>query len=122
KAEWAESDTRLRLIDGQGLGAAIERLGGAPILDRLRDAHRRYGEALGITTASEPAAAVANLRTLLAAFADALRHYIVRVVASVRKGQPATAAFARELLAPIENWEAPGASSKAPASPEAASE
>jgi hypothetical protein len=105
----------LLLIKDRKLDAEFEKLGAAPIVKRLRDAHKEYGEALGVTSASKVVAANANLRDVLDEFSAALRHYIVCVAASVRTKDAKSAALAEALLAPVQNWTTPGGqSAKAP--------
>jgi hypothetical protein len=118
KLEWAESNTRLLLIKERKLDAEFDKLGAAPIIKRLRDAHKEYGEALGVTSATKAAVAMAKLRDVLDEFSGALRHYIVCVAASVRKKDAKSAALAEALLAPVQNWTAPGGqSTKTPDAP-----
>jgi hypothetical protein len=118
KLEWAESNTRLLLIKERKLDAELDKLGASPIVKRLRDAHKEYGEALGVTSATKMAVATANLRDVLDEFSGALRHYIVCVAASVRKKDPKSAVLAEALLAPVQNWTSPGGqSSKTPSAP-----
>lgn len=107
KLEWAESNTRLKLIKSRELDAEIEALGAASILKTLRDAHRRYGEVLGITALRDEEEPTALLREMLDAFAGALRQYVVRVAASVRSKDPSSAELAAELLSPIVSWQTP---------------
>jgi len=108
KLEWAESNTRLLLIKGRELDAEFEKLGATPILKRLREAHKEYGQALGVTSATKAAAANATMRDVLEEFSAALRHYIVCVAASVRRNDGKSAAFAEALLAPVQSWTTPG--------------
>jgi hypothetical protein len=108
KLEWAESNTRLLIIKERKLEAELETLGAAPIIKRLREAHKEYGDALGVTTAAKASVAAATLRDALDEFSDSLRHYIVRVAASVRKRDPKSAALAQLLLAPVQSWQTPG--------------
>jgi hypothetical protein len=118
KLEWAESNTRLLLIKDRKLDAEVDKLGGGPILRRLREAHKEYGDALGVTSATKAVIANANLREVLDEFSAALRQYIVCVAASVRKKDAKTAALADALLAPVQSWTTPGGqSSKAPDAP-----
>jgi hypothetical protein len=117
KVEWAESQSRLSLIKQLGLEASLDKLGAGPILKRLREAHKEYGEATGITTAANAEEATASVREAFDEFANALRHYIVRVAASVRKQDRKSDELARSLLAPIERWETPGAGAKPIAAP-----
>jgi hypothetical protein len=103
RAEWAESENRLQAIDERGWALQIEQLGAAGALAQIRQAHAHYGEVLSIVTARpvEPSLSVRDAR---AAVMRALRVFIVRVAASVRAQNPASADLARDLLAPLETW------------------
>ncbi|NUN53941.1 MAG: hypothetical protein HUU06_14315, partial [Planctomycetaceae bacterium] len=96
--EWAESEARLAGIAQRKLDLPIRDLGGAPFLDALRDAHRHYGEALGLP---HPAHERDQVSDSLEDFLDALRTYVVRVTAHVDRDDPATIALAEQLLAPL---------------------
>jgi hypothetical protein len=115
KLQWAESNTRLLLVKEHKLESELERLGALPLLKRLRDAHKEYGEALGITNVSKVEPATATLRETLSEFCDALRHYIVRVAATVHRNDEKSAAFAQTLLAAVERWSLPGSQTTKPA-------
>lgn len=101
--QWSESDIRLALIEKERLDVIFEALGGAEFLKALRDTHRVYGDALGITKAQELPSPEPNLRESIARLADALRVYVLQVTAMIRKGDPQSAELAETLLAPIEN-------------------
>jgi hypothetical protein len=124
KHQWAESQKRLDVIDKQGLGRHFERLGGAVFLDTLRDAHARYGEALGITQVVEPEDSV-NRREHLHALLDAIRRYVVQVMAYEYSEAPGAAELADYLLTPLRTWEsrpAPSASEPAASGADAGDE
>lgn len=108
KLEWAESNTRLLLIDERGLEADFEKLGGEKLLARLRALHAAYGDALGITDVLAEETNVTTLRDALAAFIDALRVYVVRAASLLSPKDEKSTTMARALLAPIEQWETPG--------------
>jgi hypothetical protein len=107
RLEWAESNNRLTLIKEKKLDAVFDKLGGAPILDSLRKAHKAYGDALNITEASD-AEESASVRDALADLLDALRAYVVKVSATVDRKKPKTAKLADKLLAPIMTWQSTG--------------
>jgi hypothetical protein len=115
KIEWAESQTRLLLIKDRKLDAGLEQLGAAAFLKRLRDAHKEYGDALGVTTAAKAELATTSLREALDAFCDALRHYIVCVAASARTKDSKSGELVQALLAPVQRWSSPGQAAKVPA-------
>jgi len=113
RLEWAESDTRLQMIDERGFAAQIEQLGGTIALTQIRQAHAHYGDVLSVT--AQPDNPGLGLREAKNAVMKALRLFVVRVMASVRPQDPASADLASSLLAPIETWE-----HTAPAKPAAA--
>ncbi|UQA58679.1 hypothetical protein [Polyangium aurulentum] len=101
--EWQEAETRLRLIQEKGLGTTIAKLGGTPFLVELAAAHKAYGEALGIT-AVKPEPEAPSVGGAREAALEALRSYVLRVAAHVKKGEPATAALAERLLEPLASY------------------
>lgn len=103
KAEWADSETRLTLIESEKLDVVIEGLGGAPFLVAVREAHQGYGEALHVTTKYRNASPV-DLREPIAAVHGAVRDYAVQVAASRRRSKPETIALADRLLGPLTRW------------------
>ncbi|MCU0684331.1 MAG: hypothetical protein MUF34_19165 [Polyangiaceae bacterium] len=116
-AEWADSETRLAQIDGEGLGAEIEALGGAPFLITLREAHRAYGEALHITTARPAATTTADVRGAFDQTMGALRDYVVQVAASRQYDDAPSNELADRLLGPMTRWSSTGRSRKADGPP-----
>ena len=114
RLEWAESANHLLRIDERGLAPQIAELGGATALAQVREAHARYGEVLSITVPSADAGI--NLREAWLGVHTALRFYVVRVIASVHPRDPMSAEVARDLRAPIENWQGtPRTTTTAPA-------
>jgi hypothetical protein len=103
KAEWADSETRLALIEHEKLDGVIEGLGGAPFLGAVREAHQEYGEALHVTTKFRGSSSV-DLREPVSAVQGAVRDYAVQVAASRRRSKPATIELAERLLGPIARW------------------
>jgi hypothetical protein len=103
KAEWADAETRLTLIDGEKFDVVIEGLGGAPFLAAVREAHQAYGEALHVTTKYRVPASV-DLREPLSATLGAVRDYTVQVAATRRRSKPETVELADRLLGPITRW------------------
>jgi hypothetical protein len=96
--EWQEAETRLQVMKEKGLDAIVEKLGGQRFLDELHAAHAAYGEALGITVVKKK---LPPLREAFDAATDALRSYVLRVAALVRKEEPESAALAERLLLPL---------------------
>lgn len=102
--EWAESETKLKIIDAEELAPKIESLGGAPFLTRLRGAHQTYGETLGITRAKDGRSENPDIQTKRTEALDCLRDYVTQVGASVRRNNPESAAHAEMLLGPLREW------------------
>lgn len=104
--EWAESESRLELIKKQKLETIVNELGGRTFLAAIRDAHESYGTALGITAASAAAQEqnTVRVRAALDGSSAALRTFVVRVSAHVRKNDPKSEQLARVLLAPVTSW------------------
>jgi hypothetical protein len=101
-AEWAESEKRLKRIDGDGLEADVDALAGHEFLVEVRAAHKAYGLALGVTKAAEEAPAV-NLAEPLRALARAIGRYGVAVAGMV-DDDPATLAVVRKALRPLDDF------------------
>lgn len=104
RIQWSESQTRLELIDREGLGASVDELAGKVFLPALRQAHENYGRALGMTEALKQPAGAPRVRGALDAFFGALRTYVVKVLATVEADVPATQSTADALLAPLAAW------------------
>ena len=106
KLQWSEADARLSLIaKDTSLEAAFGTLGGSVFLENLRRAHEEYGAALGVTAerAAEPAAP--NVQEPLLAVRNAIRTYVLRVLAYADEQDPA---LVDALLAPLATWESRG--------------
>lgn len=118
KLEWAEADTRLARINKEGFAAQIAQLGGGVILDHLRDTHRAYGEALGITAPGQDATPT-GLREPLNQFLKCLRSYILVVAAHVDEANPESVSLTDALLAPLQRWQsrAPAVATPTPVEP-----
>lgn len=102
--QWAQIDRRLALIKSAGLDADIAQLGGEVFLTNLEEAHKAYGQALGLTVVPEAPAVLVALRDPLAAFTSALRKYVVQVTAYADDDKPATVALSERLLRPLAAW------------------
>ena len=100
KLEWAEADARLARMARDGFNVELEKLGGKPILDQLRQAHRAYGDALGITAEGQDPT-TATVRNLLQTFTTTLRAYVLAVTAHADPTDPASLALTDSLLAPL---------------------
>jgi len=102
--EWAEGDTRLNRITTNNFEPEIERLGGKQLLQQLRDAHKDYGEALGITALGlDPT--TPSIREPLQAFTESLRAYVLTVAAHAVPEDPSSGALTDTLLAPLYRWQ-----------------
>ncbi len=106
--EWQEAETRIQRmkndeIDGVTIRASIQGLGGAPFLAEIAHAHTEYGEVLGIT-APAPEVDAPAVREAFEAVLEAIRGYVLRVTAHVKKSDPESPARAARLLAPLTTW------------------
>lgn len=100
--EHAESERRIRIIDERGLAKDLARLVGDRFVQALRDVHRQYGDALGITQAVLPPAPI-HLAEPLRALVDAMSDYALQLIALARHD----AALRDEVglaLAPIDDF------------------
>jgi hypothetical protein len=88
----------------------ITRIGALALVDAIKDAQDAYGKALGVTT-SKPPETSPELRAKRDAALDALKEYIVKVVAWADPLEPGSEALSEALLAPIEAWTSPESSS-----------
>lgn len=102
--EWAQVNTRLQIIQNEGLGAALGQLGAQPLLDHLQQIHVRYGEVTGATKA-KPVPESPEVRANLDALLASIRHYVGSVVGSIVRKKPETKALAEKLLLPLTTWE-----------------
>lgn len=102
--EWAEADTRLTRISSAAYEPIIEKLGGKIILQQLRDAHREYGQALGITAEVEDSS-TAGVKEPLREFTATLRAYVLAVAAHADPKDEASVALTDALLAPLHRWQ-----------------
>ena len=117
RREWAESNTRLLIIEERQLEPTIQALGGATILEALRAAHQEYGDAQGITAIAGVDVAATPIREALSDFMDALRGFVVQAAAMVRRNDTKTEELSQLLLAPIQSWESPAGRGRTPELP-----
>src|SRR5690606_11843697 len=110
--QWAESNTRLSLIDEAELERSFDTLGGRAFLRAMRDTHKAYGEVLGITKAQEEEVRATRIRDALDRLADALRAYVLQVSAMERKSDPNSSKVVERLLLPLAMWGSPAARAK----------
>ena len=102
--EWAEGDTRLNRIITNNFEPEIEKLGGTLLLQQLRDAHKDYGEALGITAQGQDPT-TPSIREPLQAFVESLRAYVLTVAAHAVPEDPSSGTLTDTLLAPLYRWQ-----------------
>ncbi len=108
KQEWAEADLRLRVLeDKPDYEKTVKKLGGEPFLVHLREAHKEYGDALGVTTAraSDEQPKAAAIREAMTPLLDAIRTYAIRVMAHADPDDEAASSLSEGLLLPLRNWE-----------------
>jgi hypothetical protein len=115
KLEWAESQTRLDVIEQEHLDESFDALGGGAFLDALKAAHKVYGDLLGLTKTTAPEAPAGDVRQPLDAFHAALRTYVVAVTASADEDDADSVEVAQKLLAPLAAWESAPQEAKAEA-------
>src|SRR5207247_11373633 len=84
--QWSATQMLLGAIRTQGFDALIDKLGGAPLLRELEQAHAEYGQALGITELSDEQAAAPRVRDALTEPATSMRAYAVAVVGIAGNG------------------------------------
>jgi hypothetical protein len=118
RTQWVESQSRLGLIEKEGLASRIDVLGGRPLLEAVRKAHDDFGRALGITQASDEPDSSAAVRQGMDQLMSSMRRYVLQVTAHADSGEPDSATLADALLMPIKTWKSrpatPAASDDAP--------
>jgi hypothetical protein len=107
EAEWAESDRRLRQIEGERLGSTLERLAGGPFVAEVRRAHAAYGDALGVTGAPRPKPAPVDVATPFNELRAAIRTYVRKAVGLVDDDDGGQSAeLVQRALAPLDEAKA----------------
>jgi hypothetical protein len=101
-AEWAESGKRLQKIDDEDLAPDIDALAGPEFLKEVRQAHKAYGIALGVTEAA-PEALEINLSVPLRTLSRSIARYGIAVAGMV-DDDAATLAMVRKALRPIDDY------------------
>lgn len=105
-AEHAQSELRIKIIEAEGLRAALDHLVGEVFMDELLAAHAAYGDALGITKATSGAAKSAPLLDEpLRALAQSVVAYSLQIVAFAAL-KPENVEPARQALRPIDEYRA----------------
>jgi hypothetical protein len=104
RVQWVESQSRLGVIEKEGLAALIDTLGGQPLLDAVRKAHDDFGRALGITQVSDEPESSALVRQGMDQLMSSMRRSILQVTAHADSGEAEGATLASALLQPIKTW------------------
>jgi hypothetical protein len=106
REEWAESSSRIALLEQREAKQLVNELGGAVFIDEIVDAQRAYGEVLGITKASSSASPEPiELRPHFDRAQAALRDYVLVVAGYGATPRRGARALADRLLAPIDEFE-----------------
>ncbi len=100
----SEVQRRIESLHARGLDEKIRELGGGPFLDHLARTHETYGAAVMNATgdSEEETPAIRERATELA---EAVKSYVIRVVATVDRKRPETQTRANTLLAALRAWE-----------------
>ena len=104
KLEWQESRTRLAAIARDGHEATFQALGGKVFLDHLREAHERYGEAIGVTAPVADEQQTRALGEARDAALTALRDYVAKVAAHADADEVGSTELSAALLRPLTAW------------------
>jgi hypothetical protein len=105
KLEWQESKTRLAAIERDGHEATFQALGGKVFLDHLREAHARYGEAIGVTAPTADEQQTRALGEAREATLTALRDYVAKVAAHADADEAGSTELSAALLRPLTAWQ-----------------
>ncbi len=115
--EYAESGARLAVIDDEGYGPVVDALGGSWFLATLREAHAALGEAIHATRPIQEQA-TGRVGERYTRVLDALRWWVLKVVALTDPEVPDSSDFAASLLLPLTQWENPESGNKSEAGSE----
>lgn len=105
KSQWAESETRITLLERPEHADDVALLGATFLVRQTKDMHQRYGDAQGLTKEGVEEDGGVDLRAQLDAFNGRLREYVVKVSALEDESIPATSALVTRALAPLASWE-----------------
>lgn len=100
----SEVQRRIEALGARGLDEKIREIGGGPFLDHLARVHETYGEAVMDST-SDSQEETPAIREKSSELVEAVKSYVIRVVATVDRKRPETQARADTLLAPLRAWE-----------------
>jgi hypothetical protein len=103
-AEHAQSERRVKIIENEALRADLDHLVGEAFMDELLAAHAAYGDALGITKATEAATPEPAIDEPLRMLSQAIVAYALQVVAF--GALPGNLEAARRALRPIDEFRA----------------
>lgn len=107
KLQWADSQVRIDALKERNLAGIFHELNGSAFVTALKSAHEAYGKALGITKTKPQPPEPPEVRKALDGFTEALRSYVVQVVAFADAGGPEAGETAKKLLAPLADWRSP---------------
>lgn len=113
--QWAEANRRIKYADEHGLVAELDRLAGTAFWAEIVEAHKAYGEALGITVKRPDAPQNIAVAAPLAALAQAIADYALQLVALKATKDAALRAALPAALRPIDEHRARNARTAAPA-------
>lgn len=114
--EWAVVEAKLQVIQNENLEPKFAQIGLGHALSFLKQTHLKYGEVIGVTKAGVESLALGTARKALM---DAIRVYVVRVMATEEAQKPETQARVQAMLKPLDDWRVNKSSPKKPAPPDA---
>ncbi|HCF57678.1 MAG TPA: hypothetical protein DFS52_06750 [Myxococcales bacterium] len=117
RTEWAQSETLLKILSEEQNAALVRDLGAQSLVEAVREAHRLYGQRLGITSVRAPDEKP-ELRSRSLSFSRALRRFVLQVAAYGESGEPDSEQLADKLLRPLVEWRSPRPSPKPSPTPE----
>lgn len=99
----SEVQRRIETLSARGLDAKLRELGGGAFLEHLARTHETYGNAI-VASTSDSEVETPAVREQASALSEALKTYVIRVVATADRKVPATSARVNTLLAPLRAW------------------
>jgi hypothetical protein len=105
REEWAESLSKIALLEQREAKQLVRELGGGVFIDEILEAQQAYGEVLGITQAMPKQPEPMELRPHLDRAQSALRDYVLVVAGYGASPRRDARALADRLLAPIHEFE-----------------
>lgn len=110
--EHSEVERRFETLKARKLDKVIRDLGGAAFLKHFDKVHAAYGVATGATVVVQEGESAA-VRERATELNDAMKTYVLRVVATVSARRPETRDRADMLLRPLREWESSRAANDA---------